>query len=181
MEEAAFAYLMHGTVYGSLSLTPVHMRELINKYVGLAKQHLRSVSLPTIDDQMAFIVKDRLPADFRRQKALQVYSVGTDPWMDVETVEYWFVDRDGRWYWIRCDSQGGRADYSTVTAQHLVNRRTNDDRVPVEVLSQICEAFRRKFIDAAERARALSDDLTKAAAALTRDGSLSGFIPPSAP
>jgi hypothetical protein len=178
MEEATFAHLMYGTVHGSLNLTPLHMRRLIKKYVGLAKPHLRNVSLPTIGDQ---IIEVRLPSDFKYHRALKVYSVGAEPWTDVDMIEYWFVDRDGRWYWVKCDPQGGRADCSTVTAQHLINQRTNNGRIPVRVLSEICEAFQQKFVETAERAQNLSNDLTKAAAALAKGSSINSIIPPSAP
>lgn len=180
MEEATFAYLMHRTVSGSRELTPTHMCELIDKYVRPAKLHLRSVSLPKIGDQVtSHITRSELPENFRDQKALKVYSIGVEAWTDIDTVESWFIDRDGRWYWIKYSAHGAGADCSIVTTQHLVNRVSENDRVSVSVLSKICEAFRFTFDHAAQRARMLADDLIKAAAALDRGISISGITPPS--
>ncbi len=165
-EAATFAYLMHGTVHGARSLTPEHMIQVIDKYVDIAKPQLRALALHPIGDQIVFKTASQLqlPEDFRKQRALKVFSVGEEMGLD-EPVECWFIDRDGRWYWVRCGSQGESMDFSTVTVQHLVEARATADGdgvVALWVLSAICESFRKSFVLAAFRAKTNADDLSKA-------------------
>jgi hypothetical protein len=165
-EEAAYRFLMYGTVFGAQGLEPNRALEVIHKYVSLAKPHLRSITMPSIETQVASIHDLLLPEDFCCQKAMKIFAIGDEPLQETERIEYWFIDRQGNWYWAWHTRGVGSYDYGTGTARHLVNRfveQTDDGRVPLYVFSSVAAALRDRFVRTAERARQTSNDLTKAA------------------
>jgi hypothetical protein len=172
-EAATFAFLMRGVVYGANGVNAEHALELINKRVTEMKQYLRRVSLPEIESQTVFSLANGVNEDFRRQKALKVYSIGDEAWSGIETVEYWFVDRDGVWYWLEYSSHGRQVYLCVVDASHLVDRFVNtsvDGLLPLYVLGSIDRSFTKLFSAAAERSRQLAKDLDKVLSELSSGG-----------
>lgn len=158
-----YQFLTQNRVEGSDVLPIEQLVELINDRVTIVKPHLREITLPTIDSQ---IFGNKLPNDFGQQRALKIYSFGDEAWGDAEFAQFWFVDRDGRWLWAKCDSMGGRQDYADVSVRHFAESR----RVPgsselayIACLVTICGAFIRKFQQAADSAREREQSLRFAA------------------
>lgn len=154
-------FLENGNVYGARCLPLDRLAYRIDRCVRLAIPHLRHMTLPAIGKQTVFTLLD-LPEDFRGQQAFKVYARGDEPWTDVERVEYWFVDRDGRWYWLSCDSIGGELDYGIGTSLHLVQRHQvegQDGIAHIGILATIADSFRQAEYLAAHRARERANEL----------------------
>lgn len=159
-----YQFLKNNRVEGSSVLPFDQLVELINQRVAAARPHLRDVTLPTIDSQIVF--RDKIPHDFGQLRALKVYSFGDEPWDGADEAQFWFVDRDGKWLWVKCDSMGGRQEYADVTAEHFAETRRvqgSPELAHIACLSTIGEAFRSKFTTAADSAREREAKLRTAA------------------
>lgn len=138
---------------------------VIQKHLKIAKPHLRSITMPAIESQIFFGADYPLPEDFRRQPAMKIFSIGDEPLHNTERIEYWFIDRNGHWYWAWHTRGVGSYDYGIGTERHLVNRfveQTDDGRVPLYVFSSIATTLRDRFVLTAERARQTATDLSVA-------------------
>jgi len=182
-EKATFTYLMNGSVYGASGLTPEHAVEVIEKHLHIALPLLRRMTLSAIGKQVDSKVNAQLTGEFAKQWAFKVYTIGDEAWADADRAEYWFVDRNGYWYWVKHATASREVDFATVTVNHLLERFTgarDDGLVPLYVISSICGSFRHEFLLAADRARELQADLTKAAnAMLLGSTETTRFVPPT--
>ncbi len=161
--KATYDFLDKGNVSGAKCLPIDLLVEQIDKCVKQAIPSLRQITLPTIVSQVAFDFR-RLSPEIRKQPAFMVYALGNEAWLDVEVVEYWFVDRTGTWYWIKCNPAGRNDDYSIVNARHLAERHLvngSKNLAHIGVLAVIAGSFRTAFNTGAEQARNRANDLQK--------------------
>lgn len=165
-EQATFEFLRDGWVRGSQWLTPDHAVTITRSRISEISSCLRSFTLPTIAKQVLGPARRRLPVSFGKKFALCVFSIGTEPWLASEVLEYWFVDREGEWYWVTCNEMGGAVSSATVSVEQFVDRqveRSGDGRFPLHVLGDISSSLQETFTAAAERADRVSNKLRAAA------------------
>lgn len=160
-----YSFLSRGNVRGARCLPVNQLLEQVNACVSAATPMLRKMTLSSIVDQTVFDFRN-VPDSFRNQRAFKVYAIGDEAWGDDDVTEYWFVDSRGTWYWLKCNRAGGDADFSTVTALHLIERRlvaNHDDLAHIDVLGTIAERFRREFSKADGLAILRAEEFRKAA------------------
>lgn len=160
-----FEYLASQTVFSTREILPEQMTKLLNLYVNAATPYLRDITLATIISQTPYSMQS-VPESIKKTRALRVYALGEAPWIDPEIVEYWFVDRNGMWYWVKYDVVSGAQDWATVSCSHLVERKLADEgtgTVNISTLGDVTDAFMKKFDDAASAAHDREVKLRKAA------------------
>ena len=158
-------FLVRGNVRGARCLPVDQLVERVDACIKAAQPMFRSMTLPTIVSQTVFDLR-HVPEDFRNKSAFKVYAIGDEAWDDADTTEYWFVDRVGVWYWVKCNSAGGNADFSTVTSRHLISRslvKDHEDLADIGVLGTIAETLRRTFHEADGAAQLRAEGFRKTA------------------
>jgi len=119
-----------------------------------------------------------LPIEWQQRRAVLVCADGSDAWSDTEA-EYWFVDRDKMWYWIKNDRFGRNIGYAQVTSRHLVGRQVKsefDGLAPIRILGLVADSFANLYSEAAVAARRRASDFEAAASKMSSLGQTVGLI-----
>ena len=161
-------FLSRGVVKGATCLPIDQLAELLDQCVATAASQLRHVTILSVLGQIIEGSKG-LPAEWSERRAVLVYAKGSDAWSD-EEAEYWFVDRDKVWYWIKNDRFGRNLEFAQVTSRHLVERQVEsatDSVAPIRILGSVARKFSTLYSDAAITVRKRASDFDEVASKMS--------------
>lgn len=161
-------FLSRGVVKGAACLPIDQLVELLNQCVATAASQLRYVTMPSVLGQIAER-SEGLPTGWGERRAVLVYAKGSDAWNDTEA-EYWFVDRDKVWYWIKNDRFGRNLEFAQVTSGHLVERQVesaSDSVATIRILGSVARSFEKLYSDAAITVRKRASDFDEVASKMS--------------